>query len=57
MPLDDRQPKSKRRAVRLISGTAPRKASPIAWDPDKPPGGKLPPDATKAQAKAADKPQ
>ena len=56
MPLDDRQPKSKGRPVRLISGTGPRKASPIAWDTDKPPGGKLPPES-KPQAKAADKPQ
>ena len=56
MPPDDKQPKPKGRTVRLISGTGPREASPVAWDPSKPPGGKLPPD-WKPQAKAAAQPQ
>ena len=33
------------RRARLIEGTAPRVATPKAWPPGKPPGGKLPPEA------------
>lgn len=53
MPPDDKQPVSNVRTARLIEGTGPRKGSPKAWDPSKPPGGKLPPEA-KSQAKTAD---
>ena len=53
MPADDKQPVSNSRTARLIEGTGPRKGSPKAWDPSKPPGGKLPPE-WKPQAKAAD---
>ena len=44
MPSNDQQPKPEGENVRLIYGTAPRKASPKSsweWDPTKPPGGKL----------------
>ena len=33
------------RRARLIEGTAPRVATPKAWPPGKPPGGKIPPEA------------
>ena len=56
MPPDDKQPVFNGRTARLIEGTGPRKGSPKAWDPGKPPGGKLPPES-KPQAKATDKPQ
>ncbi len=42
MLTGNKQPEIRGRRVRLIEGTAPRVASPKAWDPDKPPGGKLP---------------
>lgn len=63
MPSDDGHPESdggqpepKVKAVFLIDGTGPRKASPKAWSPGKPPGGKLPPE-TNPQAKATDNPK
>ena len=43
MPSDGEQPEFKGRKGRLIDGTAPRGASPKAWNSNKPPGGKLPP--------------
>ena len=45
MPTDNKQPEIRGRRVRLIEGTAPRAATPKAWPPGKPPGGKLPPEA------------
>ena len=33
---------------RVIKGTGPRKGTPVAWPPGKPPGGKLP-DSAKPQ--------
>ena len=56
MPSDDGQPESKVKFALLIDGTGPRKASPKAWSPGKPPGGKLPPE-TNPQAKAIDNPK
>ena len=45
MPSNDTQTKSNERRVRVLEGTAPRKASPKpeAWNSGKPPGGNLPP--------------
>ncbi len=48
MPTDNKQPEIRGRRVRLIEGTAPRLASPKVWAPNKPPGGKMPPQAKPA---------
>lgn len=52
MPSDQRERRSRRRKVRLIEGTGPRKATNVPnWPADKPPGGKLPPTALQGGTK------
>ena len=53
MPSKSKKPNQPGVRVRKIVGTAPRKGTPIAWPPGKPPGGKLP-DSAKPQDKATE---
>ena len=55
MPSDDgrtNRTHDRRRQGIVIDGTAPRVAPPKAWDSSKPPGGKLPKPAPKAERKS-----